>query len=47
MHTTKVCVLGGGAALSGMASELLELCEVVGGVNCGVGVVGDRRSDGP
>jgi hypothetical protein len=24
-HTTKACVLSGGAALSGMASELLEL----------------------
>jgi hypothetical protein len=47
VHTTKACVLGGGTALSGMASELLELCEVVARASCGVVVVADRRSDGP
>jgi hypothetical protein len=40
-------VLGVGTALSGTASELLELCEVVARADCGVIMVGDRRSDGP
>jgi hypothetical protein len=47
VHTTKACVLGGGTALFGMASELLELCEVVGRASCGVVVVVVWRSGGP
>jgi hypothetical protein len=40
-------VLGGGTALSGMASELFELCEVVARASCGVVVAMGWRSGGP
>jgi hypothetical protein len=39
VHTTKGCVFGGGTALSGVASELLELCEVVGRAHVAWGAI--------
>jgi hypothetical protein len=46
-HTMKACGLGGGAAHSGVAYELLELWQVVGGAKCGMRVAEDQRSGGP